>query len=38
MPLPALAAGKIASAIGVRGFVAIGFALAFGVLLLLYRG
>lgn len=31
MPLPALAAGKIASAIGWRGFVAIGLVLALGV-------
>lgn len=31
MPLPALAAGKIASAIGWRGFVAIGLVIALGV-------
>lgn len=31
MPLPALAAGKIAGMIGVRGFIAIGLALALGI-------
>lgn len=31
MPLPALAAGKIASAIGIKGFIAIGMALALGI-------
>lgn len=33
MPLPALAAGKIASAIGIRGFIAIGMALALGIVM-----
>ena len=33
MPLPALAAGKIAGMIGVRGFIAIGMALALGIVM-----
>jgi hypothetical protein len=33
MPLPALAFGKIASAIGIKGFIAIGIALALGIVM-----
>lgn len=33
MPLPALAFGKLASAIGIKGFIAIGLALALGIVM-----